>query len=132
MGRRKKDGTEPPKKYKPIRMSWWVKQIGIYMILSPPPDQYALGRIHVSYARENHIRIDVYEGEKLIHQYLGETEPWPFGNALNGLCFGGIQLYKEGVTVSPDYLSIAGKERDTYIPGLNRLKALGYEIINVL
>lgn len=129
-------------KYHLIQHTKPAKQVGAYIILSGNGRHIAT--IHLFYSRVEKLRMDVYEKDILVHQYegvaeeapffsyFGKREDYPFSRALHGLKLDGVTLFMEGTGITQEEPGIAGKENKSYLPGLDRMKALGYQVIKAI
>jgi hypothetical protein len=134
---------------KPVHQTVAGKAISAFIVLQLLPGSNAkhIATIHVFYSGERYTKgmwVDVFVNEILIHQYRGsgEDEPfyqyygkredYPFGVALDGVELAEIRLFAPGVKINQDIPAIASREDKTYLAGLDRLKALGYQVIKVI
>lgn len=134
MGRKKLTQTSQSErvKHKLIGQSSITANVSAYVILTPDPDRYHVATIHILYPRRGGMRLDVFQKERLIHQYTGNCEDYPFSRALNGVELADIRLFDEEVRIISAVTAISRWEPKTYLPGLDRLKALGYHVIKAI
>ncbi len=117
-------------KYKLVSQTNTGKAISAYIVLHPTNGLIA--KIHVGYSQRSPMRVDVFLGSELIHQYLGPDEHYPFSSALSGLILADIHLFGFGVGISREHASLGAFEKQTYLPGLDRLKAAGYKVEKII
>lgn len=120
--------------YKPICENREARKLSCYLVLSPEKDLVAI--IH-AFITSTGFRVDLYERGILSFQnrvvttdfatVLGAT------NDISGAIIDGIKIYRRGVKVDKeDETKIRPHESKYYLPGLDRLKALKYDIVKAL
>lgn len=117
-------------KYKLVSQTNTGKAISAYVVLHPTGGLVA--KIHIGYSQRSPMHVDVFLGSELIHQYLGPDEHYPFSAALSGLILADIRLFGSGVAISREEKSLGAFEKETYLPGLDRLKAAGYKVEKII
>lgn len=117
-------------KYKLVSQTNAGKAIAAYVVLHPTNGLVA--KILVGYSGRSPMRVDVFSGSELILQYLGPDEHYPFAAALSGIILADIRLFGSGVAISREQASLGTFEKDTYLPGLDRLKAAGYKVERII
>ena len=125
-------------KYKLVSQTNAGKQVSAYIILHPSGKHIAT--IHIYYSRVDGMWIDIFDGAtlldqyqgKLIHHYEGPAENYPFPGALSGIILADVRLYESNQRITQEEKTVSGFERDYYLPGLDRLKAAGYNVIKAI
>lgn len=120
--------------YKPISENREAKKVSCYLVTNKENDIIAI--IH-TFVTLTGYRVDVYERGILSYQnrVVSEDMTTVLGhtNEIKGATIDGVPIYRRGVRVGNDDLTkIRPYEDKYYLPGLDRLKALKYNIIKVL
>lgn len=139
-GRKPKEPAEPKPekiKYKLISQTNAGKQVSAYIILHPSGKH--VGTVHIYYGLNNTMRIDVFSGPTLadqyqgpiVHHFEGNAEIYPFSTALSGIILADVRLYEAETKLGQDK-PVSDFEKGFYLPGLDRLKAAGYNVIKAI
>lgn len=137
-GRKKKEVVEKPERvYKLISQTNAGKQVSAYVILHPSGKH--VGTVHIYYGLNNTMRVDVFSGPTLadqyqgpiVHHFEGNAEKYPFSTALSGIILADVRLYEVETKLGKDK-PVSSFEKGFYLPGLDRLKAAGYNVIKAI
>lgn len=117
-------------KHKLVRDTRPAKALSAYLVLHP--NGRHIGTLHLYYSNRDSMRLDLFENGLLTYQYQGDKEDYPFSSALSGVILAEIRLFAAGTRISTDGKPIKDFESNFYRPGLDRLKALGYQVVKAI
>lgn len=120
--------------YKPITENREARSLSCHLVINKGKDIIAI--IHGFITRTGY-RVDVYERDVLSFQARVTSEDIivALGSTRDakGAIIDGIHLYRKGVKIDKNDPSIVRPyEKRYYLPGFDRLKIMGYNVIKVL
>jgi hypothetical protein len=119
--------------YQLITQTVQGKSVASYVIMNRSGKHVATFQVaHLMRSGSPRMRIDVFENGSLSFQVSTVSEQYPYSRALSGFKLADVALYGSGVTIGRDNEALKPYETVTYIPGLDRLKAAGYQIIKAI
>lgn len=118
-----------------ISQSRTGKIISAYIILNR--DGKMIANIHTHFITDC-LQVDIYDQDSILCYQNRVKSPdlstaIGYGECTSGAVIDGVKLYQNGVGIDPkDKSLIKTKELTHYLPGLDRLKAMGYNVIKVI